>query len=257
MDWLDDDPDGWSHGLMSTEAGQAQRQLPNNQLTHELFDLVETLTRFCLGIGVEGSERLLHQVLRAQSSEDGWERHGTDVEERIALVRHVLIGLLFETQAFTWERLLDARQARMRIVRALYRAALPASRWLPTAIVLLCAEMLIDYGQMRWDQWAGRGQMEEERGRVLARRATELWIEETIAYLERAPAVREIFTRQGEELAASSLDELRERSVSIDDWLEHIAQTVFRRPFRKRAMPTTRESVEATKPPPVAGTRSE
>ena len=85
------------------------------------------------------------------------------------------------------------------------------------------------------------GKVEEYRSRKLALTATTETVDESIDYLTDNEELQELITMQGVGIAGEALEEVRERTVSADDFFESVVRTFLRRTPRKQLEAPSRE----------------
>jgi hypothetical protein len=90
-------------------------------------------------------------------------------------------------------------------------------------------------------RWITIGQREEARSRVLADRTANQIVDDFIGYLGDKPEVQELITGQTTGLAGEVLNEVRERTVSGDSFLEGIVRAVLRKSPRAELPPPSTE----------------
>jgi hypothetical protein len=85
------------------------------------------------------------------------------------------------------------------------------------------------------------GQREEARSRVLADQTFNRIVDDFIDYLGDKPEVQELIAGQTTGLAGEVLNEVRERTVSGDSFLEGIVRAVMRKTPRAELPPPSTE----------------
>lgn len=217
------------------------------QLAGRQTDAVGALALLSLGLLLQGSDVVMQQLRQSGVVREAGQADPTETQNG-EVTRRALVGLVVETRARAQRQREAARRARQDVFRRLARVAAPVVHWLPVEVALTATEILADYGQRTVEETVARlarqGQLEEEQARALAQRAILGWIDEALSYGTRNPAVRELVTQQGEELATSALDDLRTRSESIDTWLAQATRKVLKRPTRTY-VPARAESAES------------
>lgn len=99
-------------------------------------------------------------------------------------------------------------------------------------------------GEQELARWIASGQQEEQHSRQLARVALDQTIDQTFKYLTKNPEVTELVETQSTSLANELVEEVRERSVSADTFLEEMARSLLHRPARDE-LPGSPEAVRA------------
>jgi hypothetical protein len=96
-------------------------------------------------------------------------------------------------------------------------------------------------GEDRLARWIAIGQREEARSRVLADQTANQIVDDFIDYLGDKPQVQELIAGQTTGLAGEVLDEVRQRTVSGDSFLEGIVRAVLRKAPRAELSPPSVE----------------
>lgn len=144
------------------------------------------------------------------------------------LLRHALIGLLFDTEA----RVETGLAAITQLDQALGALAVPLLQPLQTNTVLAPAraafEKLVTRGAAEVDRWIELGCEEERRSRLLTKTAGRMTFETSIHQVAINPEVQALVQQQGIGLANEVVKEVRERAVSADTLFERLARSVFK-----------------------------
>ena len=161
-------------------------------------------------------------------------------------MRHALIGLVFEVQeqirVGTPRVLATADQ----IITALTQPAQSILNRLPV-VGSLSKSIGLQYGALqrrgedRTKRWIAVGRREEARSRVLADLTYDRIVDDIINYLADKPEIQELIAGQTTGLAAEVLDEVRERTVSGDSFLEGIVRAALRKAPRAEVPPPSAE----------------
>ena len=109
---------------------------------------------------------------------------------------------------------------------------------------------LAQRGQYEIDVWRERGKREERVSRKIVLSAIDQGIDQTVNLLADKPEIQELVQSQSASLAAEVIEEIRERTVSSDNYLESIARSMLRRPPRSELPepgPEIREQVRPLK----------
>jgi hypothetical protein len=150
------------------------------------------------------------------------------------LLRYALIGWMVEA-----EQRLQRRLDRLdRASRLLHRLIDP---WVkPIRSSRLAAPLhqralrLRSRGEEELQRWIELGRSEELHSRDLARLALKRTVDQNIEYLAHNPAVEELVETQSSGLANEVVEEVRERTVSADTFLEGLARSLLRRAPRSQ-----------------------
>jgi len=109
---------------------------------------------------------------------------------------------------------------------------------------------LAQRGQEELDALRERGKREEIVSRKIVLSAIDQGIDETVILLADKPEIQELVQSQSASLAAEVIEEIRERTVSSDNYLEAIARSIFHRQPRSELPgpgPEVREQVRPLK----------
>jgi hypothetical protein len=269
-----DDPAGINKTAGNEQQGTGQTQ---NKVETTSGDSLRSLTRLVIG-GVEVGYDELVRLLRvweqevsqlqsaspagaaseivsrdpsspgpAGSSPSGQNQKSGAVET----LRFALIGLLFETQ----ERARKSAANLGRIERWVGRLADP---WLRTSGVIYHIsvlsparrryEQLVSRGEAELARWVALGRVEDAHSRALAQVAFDKTVDEYIEYLTTNPEVQELVQQQSTGLANEVIEEVRERTVSIDNLLEGMTRSVLRR-MPRAVLPAPPETLRMSASP--------
>lgn len=156
------------------------------------------------------------------------------------LLRYALVGLFFDVQ----DGLVKGIEAVDRTSRAVIHMGEPWLRPLQQSRLIKPlsrqVDRLVARGEAEVMRWVERGRQESEQSRKLVETAVSSTIEQSIETLATNPEVQELVQKQSTGLANEVLEEVRERTVSADNFLEGVIRRILRR--------TPREQLPA--PPP-------
>ena len=222
---------------------------------------MRALTRLFVGGALTGAEELLRMLnawedelekLRAAPPPGTHSANGgpqdmpfvfsqPPVEETPAvLLRYALIGWLMDSEARLSKRISQAEK----ISRGIWDITEPwvkplVTPWLSTLKKSrLLSPLRHEYadflrrGQTELERWVQIGRQEELRSRDLTRMAARHTVDDSITYLAHNPQVEQLVETQSSGLANEVVEEVRERTVSADTFLESLARTLLRRPSR-------------------------
>jgi hypothetical protein len=96
---------------------------------------------------------------------------------------------------------------------------------------------LVLRGQQEIDQWIESGRRETIQSRALVRTAIHERMNSSIEYLANDPQVEELVSTQSASLIDEMVEEVRERTVSADDFLESIVRSTLKLPLRSELPP--------------------
>lgn len=234
---------------------EGEAEVPGQSLlvsTRRKTSLLRSLTRLVIGGIAIGSSSFANNLR-------DWERRtdlkpeklseskpiidlpGAQYENTDNSIRHALIGMVFETQ----DRIEDGVRSAGKISRYLGRITEPF--WKPISASRAFAparrftDRLVERGEREVRNWTVIGREEEQRSRELAETALYETIDFWIDYFAENPEVVDLVTTQSVSLASEVVEEVRERTVSADNFLESIARSIFRRPQRKELPPPPEE----------------
>jgi hypothetical protein len=222
----------------------------------EPFDALRSTTRLLVGLALVGSDELLKRLQLLERDFDALPPDPEEMAARIRTsptgqhipddVRHALIGLAFELQdqvRVQTPRLLAAAD---QIISDVTRPAQSVLNHIPI-IGSLSKSLGLQYGAMqkrgedRLQRWIAIGQREEARSRVLADQTFTRIVDDVIDYLADKPEVQNLIAGQTTGLAGEVLNEVRERTVSGDSFLEGIVRAVLRKSPRAELPPPATE----------------
>lgn len=107
---------------------------------------------------------------------------------------------------------------------------------------------LVGIGERRWNYWVELGREETKESRELVKTAIKSGTNEVIVHLTENPEVRELVQSQSAGLANELVEELRERSVSTDIFLESFVRNLLRRPPRDPNLTPPEAVMERARP---------
>ena len=231
----------------------------------EPFNALRSTTRVLVGLALFGGDELLKILQMSERDFDALPPDPEELAERIRTsptgqhipdeIRQALIGLAFELQdqvRIQTPRLLAAAD---QIISDVTRPAQGVLNRLPIIGSLsrslgLPYDSLQKRGEDRLQRWIAIGQREEARSRVLADQTLTQIVNDVIGYLADKPEVQKLITGQSTGLAGEVLDEVRERTVSGDSFLEGIVRAVLRKaPRAELPAPSTEIRQSAVKMP--------
>lgn len=143
--------------------------------------------------------------------------------------RLAVIGLVFQTEDRMRLGAAQAGRAYRLIERQTTPLLEPLNR-LPGAKSLQHGfNRLVVRGEMEVASWIKTGEEEEPQSRALAKMAWSDSTEDSIDFLATHPSVQELVQTQSTGLANEVIEEVRERTVSADTFLEGIARSILRK----------------------------
>lgn len=211
-------------------------------------DPLRSLTRLAIGSAMLGMDGLMHQLrlweqeTNRELTDNQQSQPGTiiDVPGESApkvdvtgdTLRYALIGLLFETQNQVQHRVKEVERS-TRQVEALLTPALEALEQNEMlAPVRQEFDRLVERGESEVARLVALGRAEEDHSRRLLNNAMAISADTTISQVVENPRVEELVQRQSVGLANELVEEVRERGVSIDSYLEKWARLLLGRKAR-------------------------
>ena len=222
----------------------------------EPFDALQSITRLLVGLTLIGGDELLKRLQTIEYTLASKPLNPDEMAERIRTsptgqlipddVRHALIGLAFEVQEqirVGTPRLLSTAD---QLISGLTQPAQSILGRLPIIGSLskslgLQYDALQQRGEDRVKRWIAIGRREEARSRAVADLTYNQIVNDVIDYLADKPEVQDLIAGQTTGLAAEVLDEVRERTVSGDSFLEGIVRSVLRKAPRAEVPPPATE----------------
>jgi hypothetical protein len=202
------------------------------------------LTRLIVG-GIEiSAAELLHRLARWEadiqkqldsnpSTETGNNLtphyHPTQSESTAKLARLALIGLIFELQDGVKNRLNIFRKLGDLVTRTINAILQPVGSARIFSPTLAELDRWIIRGEQEVSRWIATGRYEEKQSRLLANYAFDELTDEYIKYLAAKPEVQDLVQTQSTGLANEVIEEVRERTISADTFLESLARSLLRR----------------------------
>jgi hypothetical protein len=113
---------------------------------------------------------------------------------------------------------------------------------------------LVRRGELELASWIRTGEEQERESRQLAELAWRDTTEDSIDFLASNPSVQELVQTQSTGLAAEVIEEVRERTVSADTFLEGIARNILRKTPRAilpAPPPEVKEHAASLRPQPA------
>ncbi len=160
------------------------------------------------------------------------DEHANNVQPTNSLFRFAALGLMFDAQ----ERIARSSFLLNRAIKVTGRLAdlvfAPISNggwFIPLNDRL---KKLVERGEIEVNRWIDIGRSEEVHSRYLALRVQDDVVNSWITYLTANEEIVDLVETQSASLATEVVEELRERTVSADTFLEGVARSVFRRPPR-------------------------
>jgi hypothetical protein len=217
-----------------------------------LFGSLRSLTRLMIGsvgLGIDEFQRHLsswdeeYRYSQIQNEPSNYHPSTIENKDKITVIpyeeiesdqpsndfRFTLIGLLFETQDKLQSRLQTVSRAGRLINDITAPIVRPLTRsWLIPPLRRRY-DALVERGEDELNRWTSLGRSEYIRSRAMAQTAVESTYQETVDTLANDPEIQELIQTQGIGLAVEVVDELRERSVSADNFLDGFVRALFRR----------------------------
>jgi len=233
-----------------------------------LFSSLRSITRLMIGsvgLGIDEFQRHLsswdeeYQYSQLQNESNNYNPSSIENDEIVTVIpyeeiesdqpsndfRFTLIGLLFETQNKLHSRLQTVSRAGRLINDVTTPIVRPFTRsWLIPPLRRRY-NALVERGEDELNRWTSLGQSEYIRSRAMAQTAVESTYQETVDTLANDPEIQELIQTQGIGLAGEVVDELRERSVSADNFLDGFVRALLRRTPRAELPPPPEDVQES------------
>ena len=222
----------------------------------EPFDPLRSTTRVLVGLALIGGDELLKRLQMLEHTIDTQPFDRAGMDERIrtsptgqyipADIRYALIGLAFDVQEQVRVQTPRLLAAADQIITDVTRPAQGLLNRLPIIGSLgkslgLQYDTLQKRGDDRLKRWIAIGQREEARSRILADQTFTRIVDDVIDYLADKPEIQDLIAGQTTGLAGEVLNEVRERTVSGDSFLEGIVRAVLRKAPRAELPPPSTE----------------
>lgn len=252
--------DNSSKALIPVEKSHQELSQAKNRPRTSLFGSLRSLTRLIIGsvgLGIDEFQRHLsswdeeYQHSQIQNESSNYHPSSIKNNEKVTVIpydeiesdqpsndfRFTIIGLLFETQ----DKLQSRLQTVSRAVRLINDVTAPIVRpftrsWLIPPLRRRY-NALVERGEVELNHWTTLGRSEYIRSRAMAQTAIESTYQETIDTFANDPEIQELIQTQGIGLAVEVVDELRERSVSADNFLDGFVRAILRRTPRSELPP--------------------
>ena len=150
------------------------------------------------------------------------------------LLRYALIGWMVEAEERLQHRLKRLDHANRLLHKLIDPWVKPIRNSRLAAPLHNQAQRLRERGEEELQRWIKLGRNEELHSRDLARLALKRTVDQNIEYLAHNPAVEELVETQSTGLANEVVEEVRERTVSADTFLEGLARSLLRRTPRRQ-----------------------
>lgn len=153
-------------------------------------------------------------------------------ESTAEVVRYAVIGLAFDAQDRLQSGFKTLNKA-TRMVGDLARPFInPLSRSRIFKPIRRQYDELAMRGQREVDSWVERGRTEDVQSRTLTQTALSGAVDSSVSFMATNEDIQELVQSQGVSLAGEIIEEIRERTVSADNFLEAVYRTALRRPSR-------------------------
>lgn len=245
--WPESNGNGWTEPVeqsredssqlpasVSEASLRAEEDAPTADLEQAEFDALHALTRLLVGGALESKAEITHRLavweafLREEMAA-GELVPETDAETDRSLLRHALIGLVFEGG----DQVRRGAALAWRFQKVLAKTAVRTAHPLTNSRLMQPIQRRLDHatqrGQDEITRWIQRGQDEDPISRQLARLAFAEIVDEFISQLAVNKEVQELVQQQGVSLAGEVVDQVRERTFTADTIIERIARSVTRR----------------------------
>ena len=224
------------------------------------FDALRSTTRLLVGLALIGGDELLKRVEMLEHNINTTPPDADQMAEQIRTsptgqyipddVRHALIGAAFDVQDQIRTGVPRLLSMSDEVLTGVTRPVENLINRLPILGALnksIGQQMdgLQRRGEKRLQRWITIGQREEARSRVLADKTANQIVDDFIDYLGDKPEIQELIAGQTTGLAGEVLNEVRERTVSGDSFLEGIVRSLLRKAPRAELPPPSTEIRES------------
>lgn len=258
--------DNSSKALIPVEKSHQELSQGKYRPRTSLFGGLRSLSRLMIGsvgLGIDEFQRHLsswdeeYQLSQIQNESSNYHPSSIENIDKVTVIPHeeivsdqlsndfrfTIIGLLFETQDKLQSRLQTVSRAGRLINDVTTPIVRPFTRsWLIPPLRRRY-DALVDRGEEELNRWTSLGRSEYIRSRAMAQTAIESTYQETVDTLANDPEIQELIQTQGIGLAVEVVDELRERSVSADTFLDGFVRALLRRTPRAE-LPLPPEDVQ-------------
>lgn len=258
--------DNSSKALIPVEKSHQELSQGKYRPRTSLFGGLRSLSRLMIGsvgLGIDEFQRHLsswdeeYQLSQIQNESSNYHPSSIENNDKVTVIpyeeidndqlsndfRFTIIGLLFETQDKLQSRLQTVSRAGRLINDVTTPIVRPFTRsWLIPPLRRRY-DALVDRGEEELNRWTSLGRSEYIRSRAMAQTAIESTYQETVDTLANDPEIQELIQTQGIGLAVEVVDELRERSVSADTFLDGFVRALLRRTPRAE-LPLPPEDVQ-------------
>jgi hypothetical protein len=163
------------------------------------------------------------------------------VEDTTDTARYALVGLLFNTQDRFNAGLDRAGKLAQKVHRYTSKIAGPVTGSRFFSPVSSGWDSLVRRGEAQVSTWVYRGRVEEGKGVSIARQAVQGTTDEVIDVLAVHPGVKELVEKQSSGFASEIVEEIRERTVSLDTLIERVIRKVLKKKPRTQFLPAAEE----------------
>ncbi len=143
--------------------------------------------------------------------------------------RYALVGLLFDTQERAEQGLAVLEQIDHNVGNWISPLLQSVEQNQALAPMQKQFAELVARGEAEVNRLVALGQGEEMHSRLLTQSALRKTFEQSIHHIAIDPEVQDLIQRQGTGLATEVIEEVRERTVSIDTFMERLARMLLRR----------------------------
>ncbi|MFC2053325.1 hypothetical protein ACFLV7_03380 [Chloroflexota bacterium] len=258
--------DNSGKALIPVEKSYQELSQTKNRPRTSLLGSLRSLNRLMIGsvgLGIDELQRRLsswdeeYQYSQIQNESSNYPPSSIENKDKVTVIpyeeiesdqpsndfRFTIIGLLFETQDKFQSRLQTVSRAGRLINDITAPIVRPLTRsWLIPPLRRRY-DALVERGEDELNRWTSLGRSEYIRSRAMAQTAVESTYQETVETLANDPEIQELIQTQGIGLAVEVVDELRERSVSADNFLDGFVRTLLRRTPRAE-LPLPPEEVQ-------------
>jgi hypothetical protein len=163
-------------------------------------------------------------------------------------IRDGIIGLVFDVQNQIHGNLLGIDRITRKTAKATQNLIRPVTSSRFFNPLTRRFDHFVGRGEEVWSRWVDIGQQESRQSIAITARSMNDGVDVVIDQLAENPEVRELVQSQSVGLGGEIIEEIRERSVSADSFLEALSRNIFRLQPRDASMKPPEQIIEQAKP---------
>ena len=144
-------------------------------------------------------------------------------------IRYALVGLAFEAQ----DAIKESAKAISKAEKSIVRRTDPIIKPITSSRLFSPARKrfnhLVDRGQQEVNRWVSIGRQEDSHSKALTQVAISESVDDVIDVIAVNPEIQQLITAQTTGLVEEILEEIRERTISTDIFLEGVVRSILRR----------------------------